>query len=213
MKHFIILILLSAISCNNGQPIQQKSTSRQDVENKINLKYTATFDIEIHNNHKDESGYWLFTEKDGTQVTQYDATPGYVEIRLKPGDLFQEYRLFYPNGSIEEEKLMFVNNGFIKGVAKYYDESGNLVKEENTDLPYKYSWEDIKNFAIEHHIDLYDKRTDIGRFQDNIDGVFWIVVWNTKVGEKPLRSIKLSGKNGKILQDTSGPLRVVNEYP
>jgi hypothetical protein len=162
------------------------------------------FDVEAFNKNKNESDYRYFTDQDGYSVVQYGDANGFVELRKKPGDLFEEYRAFYGNGSLKEEKLCLLNRGFCKGKGYVYHPAGMLVEVIDYDAPYKYTWENVLNFVKKNSINLYDSHTLIQRYEDREKGFCWHITW--KVPMKPAVNVAiLSGEDGRVLEQRVSP--------
>lgn len=217
----IIIVLALFIVFYKGD----KSNGLQNIEGLIEevhpapepewlMEHVARFDIETFNKRTGTKSSCRFTESDGTLVVQSFSTfePPYEEKRLKPDALFAECRRFYSDGAIKEEVLFFRNGGYMsgfrKGIVRYYNERGDLVKEENLDRPYDYSWEDVQKFAKREKIDLFDEETQIIRGKDDYFGYVWVIMWNPNDGEPALKAVRLSGKTGEKIKEWRPPLYV-----
>lgn len=192
----LIFISFSFFACSSGKHSENNSGT-----NIIKQKMThKKFDIEAFDKNKNESGHWYFTDEQGYDIHQYSVTDGFVEYRKKSKDLFEEYYAFYSNGNLKEKKNVFINSGFNKGVGYFYDEQGNLTEEINYDIPYKYTWEQVYDFAVKHDIDLYDFHTLIQRYQDKERDYCWFITWRVPFAPE-ITTIILSGENGNILEE------------
>jgi hypothetical protein len=161
------------------------------------------FDVEAFNKNKNESDYWCFMDQDGYNVVQY-GSDRFVELRKKQGDLFEEYRVFYSDGSLKEEKQCFINDGFFKGKGYLYNPAGMLVEVIDYDAPYKYTWENVLLFVKKNSINLYDSHTLIQRYEDREKGFCWYIKW--KVPMKPAVNVAiLSGEDGHVLEQRVSP--------
>jgi hypothetical protein len=181
-RTILILFSLSIICCKN---IDQGTK---------NVKIIEEFDIKGFEENKNESEYYSFIDESGYEIVQYKISDGYVELKKKPNDLFEEYRSFYTNGNLKEKKQCFINNGFSKGMGYKYDITGNIIKEENYDLYYNYSWEDLYTRLKILDIDFFDKQTKVQRYYDEKYGCYcWSIIWLNNI-------IIISGKDGMLLK-------------
>ena len=208
-KIFFFLILFFFSACDSGKSSQNDSEN-DSVNNSINNKNfqemtRKKFNIDEFNKNKDESEYWYFTDADGYNVVQYSVIDVFVEYRRKPEDLFGEYRTYYSDGNLKEEKQQLLNNGFFKGKGYRYDSTGRLIEEIDYDIPYKYTWENILDFIKDHTIDVYDSHTLIQRYKDKEKGFCWLIMWKSSL-KAELNVVMLSGEDGNILEERTAKM-------
>lgn len=125
---------------------------------------------------------------------------GYIK-QLYKNDFFCYTYLFYQNGNIKE-KGVTLNNGSSVGIWYYFDESGQLIKEENTDGDYDFTPENIINYCEKHKINLPKGYQDSGYqtkvLKQEIDGKkVWFISYQIS-GDK-IKEIYLDGKTGEEL--------------
>ena len=63
------------------------------------------------------------------------ANVGFGKVNYNEANYFSIVKNFYPSKNIENKGVSF-NNGSPVGIWYYFDESGKLIKEENTDEGY-----------------------------------------------------------------------------
>ena len=139
----------------------------------------------------------------------------YFEI-FHPNSYFSLLKHFRLDGTLKCKGLLHVR-GFDKGVWLYFDELGNLTKEENLDEPFIYTFEDILKFCRRRNIRVekgfYSR--DSANWPSNLlathiyrecleEECKWIVqhVKQTRrnfLGNLILETITIDGKTGKML--------------
>ncbi|WP_338813235.1 hypothetical protein V9L05_18020 [Bernardetia sp. Wsw4-3y2] len=188
MKQLIFLFILTTLisSC-----ISQKVYINILEESKT----TDTFDIEQFEEKKIGSQYYD-TLDDGTIVRRMSSDIDFVEYETPPSpNLLEVYRSFYLNGNLKR-KGIYYSNDVALGVWRDYDKEGNLIKEENYDEGYEYSFEDVVKFLRLRGADLHDERTSIRRF----DGIWELAYVKDKDEKSFYYSYSLDGKTGKVLE-------------
>lgn len=81
--------------------------------------------------------------KDGSFISNYETTEGYVSVHTLPiPSLLQNYKEYYDNSILKEEFNLFIGLAIgsdqVKfGISKYYDETGQLVKIIDESVKYK----------------------------------------------------------------------------
>lgn len=103
------------------------------------------------------------------------------------------------NGNIKRSVKRFPK-AFALGVLKEYNKQGNIIKEENLDKPYTYSWEDIKRYLKSHNVEDIQKQViDISRWSDEEEST-WTLEFNGEYKDiKGRFVITLNGKTGEEL--------------
>ena len=84
---------------------------------------------------------------DGTYQEYDSQSPdGYV-VTIQPNNsCFMIIKKFYKDGNIMEKGLMINSGDSKKGNWYYFDKQGRLLREEDNDLPFKFTFEDLFNF-------------------------------------------------------------------
>lgn len=144
-KLIITILLLNIISCKSQEKIKNPITKK---ENKMEYFDKVKFDDNKKN------GEYRFTLSDNTEVRQMgpfdDST--YSEEGKKINLPYRYAKTFFSKSlSLKSEGITFL--GLPIGIDKFYDENGNLVKEVNHDLPYKFSIDDLRE-KIKKEFDL-----------------------------------------------------------
>ncbi|MBC9798460.1 hypothetical protein [Sinomicrobium weinanense] len=186
MKHLILLVCMVAFTACKAQ---QKDTT-MTVEK---------FDIENYHKNEDKSfGNYYFQLPNGVKVVQSKVGDEYSQRETPPSPAtFETYKRFHPNGILKFQGEMYINNGdWQKGVWKYYDEEGKLIKEVNYDKPYIFDWDDVMSYISKNNIGLQDKNTRIRRDNDP-DHPKWYIEWRKEFGRR--ETVTLDGKTGKVL--------------
>jgi hypothetical protein len=148
IKIILTILLLGTINC--------KSQIKDSLNNNIKKDNMRYFDIKKFDENK-KGGEWIFTTQDGTYVRQMglfqDNT--YSEERKGKNSPVTTNCIFYKNGvqKATDQEFYF----FLIGIGKEFDTHGELIKETNYDLPYKFSVEDLRNkLKKEYKIDIID---------------------------------------------------------
>jgi hypothetical protein len=128
----IALLLVFAI----GNLYAKKKYLIIDTTNIQNME-RLKFNIENFEKNQ-EMNDLKYIKEDGTSIWQYKSGyEYYVEKEYPPfPKLYYIYREYYLNGNIKEWGFM-LRTAFPIGIWKYYDEQGNLTKEENVDAVLK----------------------------------------------------------------------------
>lgn len=190
MKYILILFsLVLFVSCQSAKTSYRINTLSES-------KSSDTFDIEKFNRLSTGGEYWD-TLKDGTIIRRMSSDIDFVEFAPPPiPNIMEIYKSFHLNGKLKVEGLRYPNK-FGKGVWREYDEQGNLIKEEDYDEGYEYSFEDLLKFIYSRNIDLFDKYTSIRRY----DGIWKVIYVQGEGYPKHIYDVTIDGKTGKIISD------------
>lgn len=148
-----------------------------------------------------------FTSSDGT-YTEYDAeSSGGYFITIQPlNSCFQIFKKFYKNGNIREKGLVINKGNAKKGEWYYFSETGVLEREENSELHYKYNFDDLLLYLKKEDIPVTIGRADVGfhtEISNNSDSIppQWYVSWLKDSSKMPntIEKITIDGKSGKII--------------
>ena len=106
------------------------------------------------------------------------------------------------------EKGLSVNNGgFKKGIWYYFDEQGKLLKEEDNDLPFTFSFEELIKYLQKQNIPISLGHNQFGfhtsfytEFENSLP--MWRVRWLSDTTKTPntIEELIIDGKTGKLLK-------------
>ena len=180
-----ILILMIIISCN----------SQNNIKTNTKMK---TFDIETFNKNKINNEY-NFNINDSIRIEQSEWEDEYMSTIKNENSLFETLELYYKNGKLKTEIKRFYNRFVIR--YKDYDKKGNVIKEEDLDKPFTYTWEDIKKYLKAHDVEDIKKQViGISRWADEQETT-WTLEFNGKYKDiKGHFVITLDGKTGEELE-------------
>ncbi|WP_373846050.1 hypothetical protein [Bacteroides heparinolyticus] len=126
---------------------------------------------------------------------------GFGEAIYDKGSYFKVVKNYYPSKSIETKGVAF-NDGAPVGIWYYFDESGHLTKEENSDEGYDFSPDDVIAYCVKHKIKLPKGYHDSGFhtrvMKQELDGKKVWTIWHQVDGDK-IEEIVLDGKIGREL--------------
>lgn len=190
-----LLILLLIFSSCNGQNTTSRKTDKK-IKQEISMR---TFDIETFNQHNQNNEYSFITH-DSIEVKQYSNEKEYWET-VKPQDsIYEQFYEYFSNGKLKRSVKRYPKS-FTIGYLKEYDLEGNLVKQENLDKPFTYTWEKIKEYLKEHKVENIQKQViDISRWNDHKETT-WTLEFNGEYNRTKGRYvITLDGKTGEELE-------------
>ena len=104
------------------------------------------FDIEKFNkNAQNSDSFYEYRDSDSTTITYGDHGSNYL-VREIPDfpDMVCTQKIFHKNTLYLKEKGQYLKEGIPIGIWSYYDEQGNLIREENTDEGYNLTWDKLK---------------------------------------------------------------------
>lgn len=127
------------------------------------------------------------------------ANVGFGKVNYNEANYFSIVKNFYPSKNIENKGISF-SNGSPVGMWYYFDESGKLIKEENTDEGYDFTPEHIINYCEKHKINLPKGYQDSGYqtkvLKREIDGKkVWLISY--QISGDQIKEIYLDGKTGE----------------
>jgi hypothetical protein len=184
MKLFVIILLLTG-----------KIFSQQNANFKIPTidSYAETFDKSVFS--KGDDGHWEKIVRSGDTISVYHSQNSYEEskngLTLKlcgqsdSGEIFSYeysenkmfaiYKEFYANGNIKRKGLLYCCQ-FHFGTWYHFNENAKLVKSENTDLGYKFTFQDVFKYCSDNQIRL-DKSTLITKNKKPGRKKYWTIVY------------------------------------
>ena len=130
------------------------------------------------------------------------ANVGFGKVNYNEANYFSIVKNFYPSKNIENKGVSF-NNGSPVGIWYYFDESGKLIKEENTDEGYDFTPENIINYCEKHKINLPKGYQDSGYqtkvLKQEIHGKkVWFISY--QISGDQIKEIYLDGKTGEEMR-------------
>ena len=202
-KYFrVVFIIYFGLLISNSQ-CQTKKTSDMDIKipkvtnefEKLNLNKYILSNDEIFSN----------TLKDGTYVELQKESYGYYESRWNPDSYFIIIKQYNKSGNIKEKGVLFNSGYFRIGTWYYFNMEGQLIKEQNCDLNFNFSFQELRNYLVEKNINLtigYIEpytgiHTSIEK-QVDTNKSMWIVTWQKD--PQLLEEIYLDGNTGKIIK-------------
>ncbi|MFL0123437.1 hypothetical protein V2590_02015 [Tenacibaculum maritimum] len=180
----LIYIIIILIGINKS--IAQQKTKRQ-------------FDIPTFEKNK-KNGEYRYKEK-GNIVEQHEANGVYWETIRQEEAIFEYFYEYYKkNGKLKRAVKRFIKI-FPIGILRNYDEQGNLIREENLDTPFTYSWKDITAYLAKHGVkDLKKQVIGISRWHHQ-EKATWTLEFNGIYNSTKGRFvITLNGKTGEVLE-------------
>ena len=187
MKHIemkiIFLLLTASVGSCSGQTNQQNLNANHIMERMNNETYHVfkdyvperQFNIEQFRAKSKRKGYnreYNFVDADGIKVHQWmsvvvprrkiygfwEVKPHkYWETRTCPHSVYRLHSEYDVNGRLIKTHATFYRNNF--GIIRNYDSSGNVVSEEDLDVSYPFSTENlIDKMKADYDIDIFDKQ-------------------------------------------------------
>ncbi|CAA0161163.1 conserved hypothetical protein [Tenacibaculum maritimum] len=180
---YIIIILIGI----NGCVAQQKTK-----------KTMKKFDIATFEKNKIENEYTFHLDKN-ILIKQTEWDKEYTSLIRDKNSLFETLELYYKNGELKSEIKRFYKSFVINYID--YDEQGNLIREENLDTPFTYSWKDITTYLAKHGVkDLKKQVIGISRWHHQ-EKATWTLEFNGIYNNTKGRFvITLNGKTGEVLE-------------
>ena len=199
MKNLMILSLLNIFIQCQSQKINKSMIPI--VDNRF-----EKFDIYTFNKLLSTDNSFAISQinNDVTEQLQKQSY-GFIDRIFYTKSYFIYVKKYSSNYSIKEKGLLF-NQGSQIGIWYYFDESGKLIKEENTDEGYDFTPEDVVKYCESHKIKLPKGYQDSGYktsvYKKEIDGKkVWQISYVIAVGkEEFIEEIILDGKTGKLIK-------------
>ncbi|KGN75012.1 hypothetical protein HQ47_03640 [Porphyromonas macacae] len=127
---------------------------RRKGEGRISNDKTTTtrvFDVHGFNKNKNEFNEYSFRLNDSIIVRQQETTESFYEFISREGSDFEEVYEYYKTGSLKSSFLYFQYD-FMAGIYREYDKNGKLIKEDDLDKDFMFSWENIKQYLVAHDV-------------------------------------------------------------
>lgn len=207
-----ITVLCLFVQCKGQEKYNNIEKNTTNTKKDTVMQTFEKFDIERFNRNKTSADDFEYDVNDSIKIVQFgNQQMGYQEKIIDKNSLIQQVKAFYPNGYLKIKGQIFPNN-FQKGMWYYYDENGYLTKTVNHDAPYKFTWEDVQEYAQRNQIDLKNKFTNIYRESSKImeDSTYWEIYWVSGSGTNRIwKKVKLDGNRGKLLSKEEGPFQEI----
>lgn len=142
-KVILFLSLMIVLSC---KPQKISKTVIPTVDSKF-----EKFDVEAFKSNAVRGTHFMITNV--YTLRQDKQSKGYLQGEYINSSFFKLNKFFYSDGNIESKGLLF-NEGSPIGIWYYFDESGKLVKEENTDEGYGFTPEKVVRYCEKNKIEL-----------------------------------------------------------
>ena len=218
MKKIIYIgFLLLITSCNSQdkkdndkiidkpQPVKHTTMNPEYDYKKLISSKTEYFDIKYFDEHKNEDGDLIYTDKRGSNINMFgDSESVYVSNETPKNSFYTIYKQYNYKGVIQEKWVNFRNGGGPVGIKYEYDDNGKLIKETDMERNYKITPQDVIAFCKEKGIDLFSNYTTIDRNYNDNPMNLYIINYRGKYGEKfgARIIIVLSGITGEIQKVT-----------
>ena len=166
------------------------------------------------------------TLENGTVIFMRKRNSGSAFTKTPINSFFLLQKTFYPNGNIWAKGLAFVYRNFQKGLWHYFDEQGNLTESIDYDKPFKFTFEQVLEFAAKEGLVFMKTpidRTVFGPVMPELrrghnpetGEAWWDIRWFRGIPAGAIQYIRLCGKTGKeIFRGYSifGRPTDINEY-
>ncbi len=212
---FIASIVWGVIYWGVGSHKQRTNSYNMD-----SLTITNMFDTVLTKEvEKFDFAFWE-REKDAMEVVDKWLSPNLhvsgrylgdsYELIITPKDsYFSLYKRYYTNGIIWFKGYRFTHGGFDKGMWYFYDKKGRLTDEEDQDIPFTFSFEDLLVFCERENIKIdkgywergtRESATSITNYYAESqpeDIVAWIIYYYNREVDS-FERIVLDGKTGSV---------------
>ncbi len=198
MISYLNLACLALLSCINQSNVIDKT--RDSIKSDVIME---NFNIEVFNKNKNSTGNYSYILENKAVVTQFgNSETGYFEYTREPKSLFEKRKAFFPSGKLKLKGQVY-SNFFQAGVWYYYSRNGTLEKTIDYDSPYKFTWEQVKEYCSANSIKLELSSTRISR--DNIDNKpVWTISWLH--GNATIREVKINATSGEFIGEKLFPI-------
>ncbi|MCJ8154199.1 hypothetical protein MKJ01_10550 [Chryseobacterium sp. SSA4.19] len=185
MKKILILTLFSIFTqCHS----QKNSKIMIPTVN----KESETITKKIENGRADEIN-------GKNRIIYTSAKIGFGEVKYNEDSYFSIIKNFYPTKKIQNKGVAF-NEGAPIGIWYYFDQSGKLIKEENTDENYAFTYQDIIAYCELNKINLSKGYKDSG-YQTRVLKINYENKYAWQISHQitadQIQEIILNGKDGK----------------
>ena len=192
MRVYQLLFLYFFFGQCNAQRLDNNTGSKNHNMEKFNIK-------EFEKNQT--NGEYNFIREDGKLIRQFKSSgrKEYTEEIRNEDTNFSEVRVYYMNtGNLKVRGDKFYN--FPIGIWQHFAENNKLTKEENWDLPYKISIDDLAEKMLEEELDIMKPQKGFDVLRAAVIQPVYVVVY--PVGpHKPydFHRITVDGITGEII--------------
>jgi len=227
---FILCIILNCNFNNTKMEAKEMAQNQKETHN-VFANYTPAkqFDIKKFNAKSNGNIDYQFVDNNGMEVYQLldeeypsEKVNGYYEKRKYPNSAYTFVSGYDASGLLTHTITRFYDVQF--GTIKYYDNSSKVIREDNLDIPYKFSVDDlIDKMKKEYDIDILNTKLirNIKRyFEEKINMVFYeVMIWDLVI-DGIMHIYLINGNTGETLLITNRETewsrqpkeRVVDEY-
>ncbi|WP_426477427.1 hypothetical protein ACP3T3_19670 [Chryseobacterium sp. CBSDS_008] len=186
MNKIIILVGLGFFTQFQSQELQETMIPKMSNEFEI-INTEGLKDIIINDNKI----ITFISAKIGSSFTEYHKDSYFMIVKN-----------YYPSRNIKNKGIAF-NEGSPIGIWYYFDESGKLIKEENTDEGYRFTPEKIVKYCEKNKIELPKGYHESGFYtrvrKDVLNGKkVWIIEYLIPDGD--IQKVVLDGQSGAELE-------------
>ena len=179
----------------------------QELQKTMIPKISNEFEkITIQNSKKKDDDRCIETPEGRKEIFSA-SKDGYGLSIYYENSFYKSDKFYYKNGYIKNKSLSF-NMGSPVGILYYFDKSGKLIKEENTDEGYGFKPADIITYCEKNKIDLPKGYHDSGYqarvLKQDFEGKKVWRISHQIAGDK-IEEIILDAKTGKELQKKTVP--------
>lgn len=207
--YLLALIILIGDRCNGRKQ-----------QSKISDDKTAMIRVfDIHGFNKNEFNEYSFRLNDSVMVRRQETAESFYEFISKEGADFEEVYEYYKTGSLKSSFLYF-RYDFMTGIYRGYDKQGKLIREDDVDKDFIFSWENIKQYLKAHGVkSIKNQVVSINRTSN--ENPTWILEFegNYKEYNKGLFIITLDGITGEEIEvkrlkgkTSSGETGTITDY-
>jgi hypothetical protein len=208
-KTIIFCILISCISCK-----QNANTNNKINNNTITIlkeKTMERFDIEKFKKNASGKTYYEFNNDDA-YIVQYKENYGYREVYISfDNEYFQTDKSYNEKGILFESVTHYrYSNLFGVGIRKFYNQQGELVREEDYDKGISYDWNKILEITQDYKIDLKDSYTNLDRIFET-KNPYWELSWVIfgVEGNHIRKTIIIDAKSYEIIKESETPFGII----
>ena len=226
MKYAVILVSLLASANGYAQTQTETMTTeakRPSIDNKVEhldiKQYEKNFTIYYPSSSRPSYKRYIYKEETPyyTITVEGDYTYGFTyrkEFKTAPFNYYI-FKRFYANFSLWNKLIGGrFNNGskILLGIGYWFNENGQLIKEENYDEGWGFSYEQAVRFAQNKYDEDTFKKMSIIKIKEN-GWKYWLIYSSEYFEHRD--EIKLDAQTGEILshrvmlRDPSLPLRVI----
>jgi hypothetical protein len=192
MKNLIFSLFILFTSCK-GQIKNQTNINKME---KINIEEYKELPI------NSETGLQILQNGDEVQIFKGANNVGYVKKEKKRETPFEDYKVYFENCNLQLKSTYFYS--FPYGTSTEFDENGNIIKETNHDLSYKFSIEDLAlKIKKEFKIDIMKKSPwiKIMRFVENSKSFYLFSININENKQGNTKEILIDGATGANISE------------